>query len=143
MSILQLILVAINGLSVIVKNPALGGGSSVRMDQASELLGFLGELIARGDEGHQELQEFSDIIKGMAAEGGEPSREEWATLRARSDAAHDTIQEAATAAEAEEAAEVAAQKIAVEIAALEAIPEDERTEEQQDRLGELTAPPEE
>lgn len=143
MSLLQLIMVAVNGLSVITNNPALGGGSSVRMEQASELLALLGELIARGDEGHRELQEFADIIQRMAAEGTEPSRAEWDTLRARSDAAHGTIQDAAAAAEAEEAAEAFAQGVADEIEALEAIPEEDRTAEQQDRLDELTADPEE
>jgi hypothetical protein len=39
MGILELALVAIKGLSVVLNNPALGGGSSVKMQDASELLG--------------------------------------------------------------------------------------------------------
>ena len=45
MGIIELALVAIKGLSVVMNNPALGGGSSVRMKDASDLLALLGELL--------------------------------------------------------------------------------------------------
>ncbi len=112
MSIIQLVLVAIRGLSVITNNPALGGGSSVRLDQASELLSLLGELLERGKEGHAELKEFTEVVEAMAKEGREPTPTEWQTLRDRSDAAHATIQESAASAKAEdEAAEVEKQRL--------------------------------
>lgn len=99
MGIIQLVLIAIRGLAVVTSNPALGGGSSVRLDQASELLGLLGELLERGNEGKKDLTEFATMIEAMAKEGREPTPEEWQSLRDRSDSAHATIQEAAAAAE--------------------------------------------
>jgi len=135
---IELILVAIRGLALVTNNPALGGGSSVRMQEASELLGLLGELLERGDEAHDDLVAFTEVMEGMAKQGRAPSTAEWDTLRNRSDAAHDVIQAAAAEVEEEEKR----QAIADEIAALEAIDDDERTEEQWNRLDELTAPPE-
>lgn len=139
---IELILVAIRGLALVTNNPALGGGSSVKMQEASELLGLLGELLERGDEAHDDLVAFTKVMESMAKQGRAPSTAEWNTLRNRSDAAHDVIQAAAAAAEAEEEEEAKRQAIADEIAALEAIDDDERTEEQWNRLDELTAPPE-
>ena len=53
MNPIQLILIAIRGLSLITDNPALGGGSSVKLQETSKLLNFLGELLERGDDdGH-------------------------------------------------------------------------------------------
>lgn len=99
MGIIELILVAIRGLSVVTNNPALGGGSSLRLQEASELLALLGELLERGDEAHDELVAFTKVVEGMAKQGRAPSGAEWDTLRGRSDAAHDVIQEAAAATE--------------------------------------------
>ena len=105
MGIIELALVAIKGLSVVLNNPALGGGSSVKMQEASELLSFLGELLTRGDEGHEQLVAFTKVIEGMAAQGRQPTTAEWNTLRGRSDAAHSIIQEAAAAVTEEEETE--------------------------------------
>lgn len=102
MNIIQLILMAVRGISVITNNPALGGGSSVRLDEASKLLGLLGELLERGDEAHTELKEFAQVVERMAKEGRAPTNAEWDTLKARSDAAHSVIQTALAEAEAEE-----------------------------------------
>lgn len=140
----------LRSLQVISNNPALGGGSSLRMTEISELLGLFGQLFERGDEALDELKAFADVVEAMAKEGRAPTRAEWDTLRGRSDAAHETIQDAAAAAAAEEEreriadeeAEAARQAIADEIAALEAIPEEDRTDEQAARLEELTAPEE-
>ena len=99
---IELILVAIRGLALVTNNPALGGGSSVRMQEASELLGLLGELLERGDEAHDDLVAFTKVMEGMAKQGRAPSSAEWDALRDRSDAAHDVIQEAAAATEEEE-----------------------------------------
>jgi hypothetical protein len=98
MGIIELALVAIKGLSVVLNNPALGGGSSVKMQEASELLALLGELLTRGDAAHDELVAFTKTVEEMAAQGRAPTTAEWATLRQRSDAAHAIIQEAAAAA---------------------------------------------
>lgn len=104
MNPIQLILIAIRGLSVITNNPALGGGSMIKLQETSKLLDFFGEILERGDEAHTELKEFAEIIKAMAAEGRAPTGAEWASLKERSDAAHDVIQEARRRAEEEEAA---------------------------------------
>jgi outer membrane biosynthesis protein TonB len=104
MNPIQLILIAIRGLSVITNNPALGGGSMVKLSEASKLLNFFGEILERGDEAHTELKEFAETIKSMAEEGRAPTAAEWTSLQERSDAAHDVIQEARRRAEEEEAA---------------------------------------
>ncbi len=96
---IELILVAIRGLALVTNNPALGGGSSVRMQEASELLGLLGELLERGDEAHDDLVAFTKVMEGMAKQGRAPSSAEWDSLRDRSDVAHDVIQAAAAATE--------------------------------------------
>jgi len=106
MGIIELALVAIKGLSVVLNNPALGGGSSVKLQEASELLSFLGELLTRGDEAHTELVAFTKVVEEMAAKGRQPTSAEWDTLRGRSDAAHDVIQAAAAATTEEETEQV-------------------------------------
>lgn len=98
MSIIQLALIAIRGLSAVTNNPILGGGSSVKLKEASELLSMLGELLERGKEGSEELKEFTGMIEKMAKEGRSPTPTEWQTLKDRSDAAHNVIQKAAAAA---------------------------------------------
>jgi hypothetical protein len=91
---ISLAILAINGLSTVLSNPALGGGSSVRMGQASELLGILGALISQGDDALDDLKEFTKSIEAMAAEGRPPNDSEWAVMRARSDDAHERLQAA-------------------------------------------------
>ncbi len=104
MNPIQLILIALRGLSVLTSSPALGGGSSVKLQETSKLLAFLGELLERGDEAHTELTEFAESIKRMADENRAPTPSEWEAMEARSNAAHDIIQGAMREAEAEEAA---------------------------------------
>jgi len=91
---ISLILLAVNGLRTVLVNPALGGGSSVRMDQASELLGILGVLISQGDDAIDDLKAFTATIQSMAASGRAPSRAEWDIMRGRSDDAHARLQAA-------------------------------------------------
>jgi hypothetical protein len=75
------------------------------MQDASELLALLGELLTRGDAAHDELVAFTKAVEAMAKEGRAPTTAEWDTLRKRSDAAHSIIQEAAAAAAEEEETE--------------------------------------
>jgi len=91
---ISLALLAINGLRTVMANPALGGGSSLRMNQASELLGILGTLLAQGDDALDDLKEFTKTIEAMAKEGRAPTRTEWDILRRRSDDAHERLQRA-------------------------------------------------
>lgn len=104
MNPLQLVLIAVRGLSLLTNNPALGGGSNLKLQQTSKLLDFLGELLERGDEAHTELKEFAETIQRMVDENRQPTPTEWAALQARSDAAHDVIQDARRRAEEEEVA---------------------------------------
>jgi len=131
MTPLQLIMVALNGLSVLVNNPAIGG-SNLKFQEASELLSILSLLITRGEEGYEDLKAFAEEIQKMVDENRGPTPTEWKTMRARSDVAHETIQKARRAAEAR-------QELADELDALEAISEEDLTEEQSARLGELTS----
>ena len=103
MGILELVLVAIKGISVVTNNPAFGGGSNLKLQEASELLSLLGELASRGKEGHKELKAFTATIEEMVANNRAPTVLEWEELRARSDAAHAAIQEAVAAADQAEA----------------------------------------
>ncbi len=91
---LSLALLAINGLRTVLSNPALGGGSSVQLGQASELLGILGALISQGDDALDDLKEFTGVIEEMAAKGRAPSPSEWDVMRARSEDAHARLQAA-------------------------------------------------
>ncbi len=97
MNPIQLALIAIQGLSTVLRNPALGGGSSLRLDQASELLGILGTLLEEGDEAIEELKVFAETVEDMAEKGRAPSKLEWDVLRTRSDDAHARLQAAKTA----------------------------------------------
>ena len=91
---ISLILLAVNGIRTVIANPALGGGSSVRMDQASELLGILGVLISQGDDAIDDLKAFTKTIESMAEQGRAPSEDEWNIMRRRSDDAHARLQAA-------------------------------------------------
>lgn len=91
---ISLILLAVNGIRTVIANPALGGGSSVRMDQASELLGILGVLISQGDDAIDDLKAFTKTIESMAEQGRAPTSDEWDIMRRRSDDAHARLQAA-------------------------------------------------
>lgn len=78
-------------LGAVAGDPAHGGkGAAIVM-----ALNAVAALIEGGEEASQELHALTDQIKGMVAEGRNPSEEEWATLRSRSDAAHAALQAAA------------------------------------------------
>ena len=102
MEILTIISAAIRGIGLIANNPLLGGGSSVKFQEAAELLNILGGLVEAGSDAHDELKAFSETIAQMAEQGRGPTRAEWDNLRARSLAASETIQAAAAAIRDEE-----------------------------------------
>ena len=91
---ISIILLAVNGLRTVLNNPALGGGSSVKLDEASKILGILGVLIEQGDDGLEDLKDFTTAIEAMAAQGRAPTAEEWGILSRRSDDAHARLQAA-------------------------------------------------
>lgn len=102
MGIVEMILLAVSGLRTVMANPALGGGSSVRLNQASELLGILGTLIEQGDDAYDDLKEFTEMIEDMVSKGREPTPDEWDIMRGRSDDAHARLQAAKEELQAEE-----------------------------------------
>ncbi len=91
---ISLAILAINGLRTVLVNPLIGGGSNLRLDQASELLGVLGTLLEQGDDALDDLKAFTETIEAMAAEGRGPSKMEWDILRGRSDDAQARLQAA-------------------------------------------------
>lgn len=139
MNPLQLVMIAINGLSALTSSPALSGGSFLKIQEASKLLSLLGELVVRGEEGYRELKEFADSISVMVAENRAPTPTEWENLQRRSDVAHTTIQEAAKRAEAEEEAEKKLREVEDELDVLGAIDPEDLTPEQTERIEELNA----
>jgi len=92
MNPITLILAALSGLRLLVNNPALGGGSSVRLDEASDLLGVLIALVQEGEDGYRDLKAFAEEIERMAESGSAPSPKQWEFLRDRANAAHDRLQ---------------------------------------------------
>lgn len=153
-----LVMIAIQGLSTILNNPLLGNQASATARQASELLAILGSLVQKGEEAYEEMKAFAMIIKGMADDGRGPTREERQFLRDQRAVVHagyqaekDRIlgtqeetqppQELRTPEEiqADEDAADARQNIADEIASIESVDPENRTEEQIVRLEELTS----
>lgn len=57
-------------------------------------LNVAASLIERGEAGAAELQKLADQVAEMVSAGTEPTAEQWADLRARSDAAHLALQNA-------------------------------------------------
>lgn len=71
---------------------------SKQADKVSAVLSTVAALLERGEAGRRALEELCAEIDGMVAQGREPTADEWARLRTRSDAAHAAIQAAAGAA---------------------------------------------
>lgn len=99
---IELIHIAINGLALLLKNPALGGSSNLRLQEASELLGLLDQILTRGEEAYEDLVAFAETIQAMVDANRAPTPAEWAALRARSDTAHAVLQEAKAALDSPE-----------------------------------------
>lgn len=99
---ISLILLSLSSLSIVLKNPALGGGSSLQLGQTADLLTSLVAAIAQGEQGYEHLKEFTDSVRAMAAEGRGPTKAEWANLIARRDQALDRMARAKLQIEQEE-----------------------------------------
>ncbi len=67
-------------------------------EQLQGILSVVATLLERGEAGRRALEELCAEIDVMVAQGRDPTAEEWARLRARSDTAHAAIQAAAGAA---------------------------------------------
>lgn len=70
-------------------NPAF---NHTKGEAISSLLKLVASLLKKGDEAKADLIALKEQIEKMVAEGRDPTPDEWDALRARSDAAHDAIQ---------------------------------------------------
>lgn len=85
----ELISLFLRSLSIIASDPALGSrGSTIK-----SVLDLAALAVERGAAGRDQLAALHEQLKHMVDEGREPTPEEWDALKARSDAAHRTIQE--------------------------------------------------
>lgn len=85
---LQLIASLLRALSSVAADPALGArGSAIKA-----VLDLAAVAIERGTEGAAQLKALVADLERMVAEDRNPTPEEWDALKARSDAAHSTIQ---------------------------------------------------
>lgn len=75
---------AINSLSTCLNNPASGGGSSFRLNEASEVLALLG----RSDY-DDDFEDLADLLETLVVEGRGPSPAEWEALRSLPDDAEE------------------------------------------------------
>lgn len=84
MNFYQLAALLVGQLALIARDPALGYRGAALV----EALGLLGTILAKGEAARAELEALGAQIQAMAAEGREPTKEEWAVLRNRSREAH-------------------------------------------------------
>lgn len=87
MNLFDQALLLLTAISAYIKNDS--GANSV-----SEAIDLVTTLAAEGALTQQKLQAITNTVKAMVDEGREPTEEEWAALRARSDDAHAVIQNA-------------------------------------------------
>lgn len=76
-------------LAVVAQNPAVAGVGGVAL---AKYINLGASLIERGDAARAGLESLTRDVEKMVSEGREPTPEEWAGLKDRSDAAHDAIQ---------------------------------------------------
>lgn len=68
------------------RSPAIG------RETVAEWAQLLSDLVGTGGAADADLVALRDQIEQMVAEEREPTADEWASLRGRSDSAHETIQ---------------------------------------------------
>lgn len=76
-------------ISVIAQDAA---GTGILTPAVGTILSAGATLIKLGDQGATELQALTGQIKQMVTANRDPTESEWDALKARSDAAHATIQ---------------------------------------------------
>jgi len=59
---------------------------------AQDVLGTAIAAIGAGEQGYAGLQSLTEHMQAMIAKGTDPTADDWAELKARSDAAHAAIQ---------------------------------------------------
>lgn len=89
MEILSMLSLLIRGLSVISRDRELGA----RGESLGRVLDMAALAIERGEDGAAELKALVEKVKEMAEASRDPTVEEWASLKARSDEAHRILSE--------------------------------------------------
>ena len=89
---ISLILLSLQSLSVVLRNPALGGGSQIKLGEAADIATALAVALQQGEEGYAQLQALTTLIQSMATEHRAPTPTEWGDPIARRDAAHERLQ---------------------------------------------------
>lgn len=94
---------ALQGISSMASNPALGGGSCVTPQELADLTGTLRMLVETvslvGDEGWENLDLYALSVSSISAAGRAPNPGEWKEIRKFSERADELIR----ASEVEEA----------------------------------------
>ncbi len=80
----EIVALFLRSLSAISKDPALG----YRGAAITSALDLGATALEAGAAGAQALSDLTEQVARMAAEGREPRKDEWQSLRDRSDAAH-------------------------------------------------------
>lgn len=81
----------LRALGLLATDPAWG----TKGEAIARFLALGALALERGEAGRADLEKLAAHIDTMVAQGREPTEGEWADLRARSDAAHAILQEAA------------------------------------------------
>lgn len=85
---LNIVTAIIRSLAVVAGDVSFGAkGSSI-----SSVLSLIALAVETGSTANEELQKIQVLVGDMVANRREPTKDEWAELKARSDAAHDALQ---------------------------------------------------
>lgn len=83
----QILTIILRNLAGLASDPALGyRGSSV-----IAVLNLLAVAVEAGVAGYEEIKRLNSQIEDMVLQGREPTKDEWAELRLRSQTAHDIL----------------------------------------------------
>lgn len=80
----NLIALLLRSLSIISRDPALG----YRGAAVTSALDLAAVALEKGVEGAASLKALTEQVKQMVLEGREPTKDEWYSLKSKSDAAH-------------------------------------------------------
>lgn len=87
MNNLELLAVLVGQLAIIAQDPALG----YRGAALTQALSLISKLMQQGDAARAELEALAARVQEMVAEGREPTKEEWQSLRDIAKKNHDIL----------------------------------------------------
>lgn len=82
-----ILLAVLRSLATVAGDPALG----LRGNSIASALQLIALAIEAGSNGKEELEKLQLQVAEMVSNRREPTKDEWAELKARSDAAHDAL----------------------------------------------------